>query len=256
MVEMLNGSIDHSTQVSSADKVAGWISRLGLHVPDYSGPWTEHRKMLVIPIGVGAEEDLSATVSTLLLSSVQDFIVDLSSTDYSRFSTLRAWVSRDDRFVWDGHLPALIEHSRVVLVLPVGLLLTEYSLAALFEVLQESKAVVVRVVIPGCPSTLEFWDAEFLASVGPINAERAAQKAGRERWIDGNAIGLHYVDQPAPKVFFRRGAADRHIIDISINSSPPVRAWAIQIFAIKVLKKIKFLARHAVSLRKRMVRCE
>ncbi len=35
-----------------------------------------------------------------------------------------------------------------------------------------------------------------------------------ERWISAEGLGIHAWAMPAPRVFFRRGAADKHVLDV------------------------------------------
>ncbi|NVM94854.1 hypothetical protein [Arthrobacter wenxiniae] len=180
-------------------------------------------RLAVVLAGPGSEHDAVLSISSLLMSSFQDFRVNLFSELVLGNDILSTWVDQDERFVWDAKFEEFVANSEAVLILPVGLLLTEYSLEALFEALQVPEVSVVRALVPSRHSSLEFWDAGFIRAVGCENSELSARQSGSERWMDGAAIGLHYVGQPAPRVFFRRGAADRHIVDVNVFESAPGR---------------------------------
>lgn len=206
---------------TGTERLSSWLTDAGLALPAYMGPRSESGRLSVQIIGSGEERTTALTIATLLASSFQDFRVTLPAGSLSGATTLSTWLEGDDRFHAEDSVQDNWAQFEAVLVLPAGVLLTKYSLEALFEAFRQPGTSVVRAVIPGQPQSLEFWDGPFLAAAGCRSAEAIARRTNAERWIEGAALGMHQAGDPAPKVFFRRGPADRHIVDVNVLFAPP-----------------------------------
>jgi len=96
-----------------------------------------------------------------------------------------------------------------------GCVLTAFSLAALLEVANLPDVKIVRTVVEGLRGSLELWNCRWLNDqTNRSDAESVARKLGLERWISAEGAGIHALGWPEPRVFFRRGAADRHVLDV------------------------------------------
>jgi len=223
---------------TGTERLTSWLAEAGLSLPAYMGPRSESGRLSVQIIGSGDERTTALTIATLLASSFQDFRVTLPSASLDGSTALASWLESDARFRAQDPAPGNWSRFEAVLVLPAGVLLTKYSLEALFETLRQPGTSVVRAVVPGQPQALEFWDGRFLAAAGGRSAEAAARNTNAERWIDGAALGLHQAGDPAPKVFFRRGAADRHIIDVNVMTAPPKNPLGHRVTARRMVKAL------------------
>ncbi len=230
-------------------QLAAWLADAGLALRPFMGPRSGRGRLSVVLLGSGNEQEAALTLATLLDSSFQDFRVELPAGMLKQGTEIGNWLAGDDRFSDESVFAQHVAQSETVLVLPAGLLLTKYSIEAIYEALQQPGISVVRTVVPGRPQALEFWDAQFLRNEGFEQAEAAARRAGAERWIDGAALGLHFVGEPAPKVFFRRGAAERHIVDVNVLPGPPKQAKGsrkgAKHYARAIVRRLKALGTRA-----------
>lgn len=128
---------------------------------------------------------------------------------------MQAWTLSDSRVKYLPSVPEQLPTTGYLLVIKAGCILTPFSLAALMEVARLPDVTVVRTVIEGIKGSLELWDCVWLNSQPNRSmAEHEARRRGFERWTSAEGAGIHAVDFPEPRVFFRRGAADRHILEI------------------------------------------
>ncbi|WP_449373280.1 hypothetical protein [Arthrobacter psychrolactophilus] len=128
---------------------------------------------------------------------------------------MRTWTRSDSRVKYVPSVPEKLPQTGYLLVVKAGCILTPFSLAALMEVVRLPDVTLARTVIEGISGSLELWDCIWLnAQPNRSMAEHEARKRGFERWTSAEGAGIHAVDFPEPRVFFRRGAADRHILEI------------------------------------------
>lgn len=187
--------------------------------PDF-GPWQSvPRLAILIPCGDRPKAEILATTVDILGSTFQNFAVSISDAPSDCIESLTVLLREDSRFAvsaWPlGEVPA----ARFVLVLPAGWRLTRYSLEALLSAVQLPTVAVVRVLVEGHSRPVEIWDRDYLVHNGAQHATRMARIAGLERWIDGSSLGLYAHGHQAPKVFFRKGPADRHILEFVVYDS-------------------------------------
>jgi hypothetical protein len=187
--------------------------------PDF-GPWNSvPRLAILIPSGDRPTAEIIATVEDILLSTFQDYTVLISGRPAGGLEQLRIWLRDDRRFAVATRTAREIPAAKFVVVLPAGWRLTRYSLEALLSAVQLPGVAVVRVLVEGHSRPVEIWHREYLVGSGPKNATRAARTNGAERWIDGSSLGLYAHGCVAPKVFFRKGPADRHILEFVVYDS-------------------------------------
>lgn len=199
-----NGSIAPEDQSSGVTKV------------DIYGPWAPQSQTTVLLLCQGAAQNaVRHTLKSLFESSVQNFEAICIDVPSDGLAELTSWTEHDPRIRFATASPAALPRAGAILVLRAGWILTPFSLPAMWESLALPGVKVLRSVTEGAPGTLEFWNAEWLADQGErADAESTARRLGVERWISAEGLGIHAWDLPAPRVFFRRGAADKHVLDI------------------------------------------
>ncbi|MGO4494170.1 hypothetical protein AB4Y86_19025 [Arthrobacter sp. 2YAF22_2] len=114
---------------------------------------------------------------------------------------------------------------------------------ALLSVVQLPFVSVVRALVEGHSRPVEIWDRDYLVLNGQQNATKVARINGRERWIDGASLGLYAHGLDAPKVFFRKGPADRHILEFVVYDAKT------EVFKESQRSRIQALEREIRSLK-------
>lgn len=202
------------------------------------GPWSPQTRTRVIFRCHGAtEEAVKSTLESLFSSSVQNFDVTCVSVEASVLVRVQSWTQSDARIGFATSLPESLPSEGTVLVISAGWVLTDFSLEALWSSLEMPGVSVIRSVAEGAPGTLEFWDAEWLAGQNDrAEAEHNARRLGVERWVSAEGLGIHAFNFPAPRVFFRRGAADKHIVDVVVHDGASKRVLDAKDKEISMLK--------------------
>jgi hypothetical protein len=208
-------AISESRRVSTAS----WLSSLGLETnPDFSPRTADPRLAIVLRCEDSSAAEIATTINDLLQSTFQDYSVQIVDSEAHR-TNLSEWLGADSRFSLVDSRTRTVPPGRFILVVHAGWRLTRYSLEALLEAIQSPGVHVVRALTEGRRESLEVWDSVFLQS-GPLHeAENHARVCGFERWMSGMDAGIYAYGKPVPKVFFRKGKADRHIIEFSISRS-------------------------------------
>lgn len=188
---------------------------------------TVHRPRIVVPLihiivpaASSAEMDVAVTAASVLASACQDFTVDIVGGEDPRRARVREWLSTDARFRFVESERVRAPGSVYTLVLHPGTRLGTFSLEALVDAHEASGAVLLRALVDGQRGAAEFWRSvvlDELLSAG--NPEQAVRKAGGERWLSGNSLGLYDRHHPAPKMHLRKGAAGRHDLTIIVRDS-------------------------------------
>lgn len=218
---------------------------LAIH-PDF-GPWSSvPRLAILIPCGDRPTAEIIATTGDVLGSTFQDYTVSISDASGGSVEQLRVWLRDDKRFAIATRAIREIPAARFVAVLPAGWRLTRYSLEALLAAVQLPSVSVVRVLVEGHSRPIEIWNRESLVGSGPENATKIARTNGKERWIDGSSLGLYAHGCAAPKVFFRKGPADRHILEFVAYDSKT------QAFKQSQRRRIEALEREVRGLKSQM----
>lgn len=182
------------------------------------GPWSPQTRTKILLLCQGASEDaVVATLEAIFSSTVQNFEITCVAPASTVLAPIRTWMETDSRVNFAEFLPESLPNTGAILVLRAGWVLTPFSIEALWESLELPGVRVLRSVAEGASGTLEFWNAEWLAGCGSrSDAEAQARRLGVERWISAEGAGIHSYDRPAPRVFYRRGAADRHVVDVVV----------------------------------------
>lgn len=227
-----------------------WLKSIGVSLPGYMGPWQQHPRIRILLLTNNSVEDTFRTIASLLASTVQDYKVAVDYDPGRCDSELHAWLSGDVRFSVGQAKDFNPGGSEITMVLPAGIVLTPFTIEALLQTTAHSDAQVVRVAVSKCAQGIEFWKTEFLVQHAASAAEDVARKSGGERWVNGEALGVHNANENPPKVFFRRGGADRHVVDVVVyqaRSEMPARQPIEEIAALqrelarlrKVRKRLK-----------------
>lgn len=180
------------------------------------GPWNTKNKTTVFILCKGVDETaIRATLGSVFSASVQNLAIYCIGLRSDLRQTIFEWTATDGRVIEADTIPKILPDSGSILVIPGGCILTKYSLEALIQTLSLPSVEVVRSTIDGLRGTIELWHAAWLSKQTDISqAEYNSHKLGLELWISPENIGIHSYDSPEPKVFFGRGAADRHILEV------------------------------------------
>ncbi len=181
-----------------------------------AGPWTPDSHVTIFLLCQDVSPiDVSRSLTSIFTSSIQNLTICCISTDAMSMEAVQSWTRSDSRVKYLPSVPQQLPATGFLLVLRAGCILTPFSLAALMEVSRLPDVTVVRTVIEGIRGSLELWDCVWLnAQPKRSMAEHDARRLGFERWTSAEGAGIHAVDSPEPRVFFRRGAADRHVLEI------------------------------------------
>lgn len=208
-----------------------------LHAPRRGTPLVR----ILIRSSRATDLEVAGTVASLFGSATQDFAVDILAEPGSR-PKLEEWLATDDRFSFVGTGTKVIADAGFTLVLGAGTALGLHSLEAMIESMRQTEAQVLRALVDGQPGAVEFWETGTLRRLSEAgDPEKAARKAGGERWVSGNALGLHDFRRPKPKLHLRKGAAaslDLNIVVRDLSNSSTRRDYEQQIRQLEArLKK-------------------
>lgn len=180
------------------------------------GPWSDATRLaVVIRCSNVSAPELVDSLNSLFRSTFQNFVIYCVGAEDDTVRVLSGWALTDPRVRFVATIPDNFTSMGAVLVMPGGSVLTRFSLEALFEVLGLPGVVVVRTVVEGLKGSIEFWTTQGMPDSDSWSSlEQTARKNKAERWISAEGIGIHASGRPEPKVFFRRGAANRHEIDV------------------------------------------
>lgn len=196
-----------------------WLESIGISLPVYFWPRGKKPRVRILLLTGSSPDETAKTIASLLTSTVQDFLVVFDNSAVVREDKVKSWLQSDDRFVLDPQILDEDGGSERTMILPAGIILTPYTIEALLETTLDPEVKVVRVSVNRCVRGVEFWKTDFLSEHTPKAAEDMARKLGAERWVNGEALGIHASSENAPKVFLRRGRADRHILDVVVYHS-------------------------------------
>ncbi len=211
---MFNGHAPAATAIEDELRLAG-IAVKQLHTPRRATPLLH----IMIRAGKAADLQVAATIASLFRSSCQDFAVDVVQEEHSHRPRLQEWLATDTRFSLVQADKNRVGDGTYTLVLNAGTALGTHSLEAMIDSMAETGATVLRALVDGQSGAVEFWrTAELRTHAGAgIDPEKAARRAGTERWISGNALGLHEYRRPKPKLHLRKGAAGAHDLTIVVR---------------------------------------
>jgi hypothetical protein len=195
------------------------LRRAGIELKTHHTPRGETPLIrIIIPAGKASELEIAGTIASLFRSACQDFAVDIVQERKGGLGRLEEWLATDERF---SFLPAGKKHIRdatFTLVLGAGTALGGHSLEAMIDSIRVSEAMVLRALVDGQPGAIELWRTAALRSVADAgDPEKAARRAGGERWVSGNALGLHHFRRPQPKPHLRKGAAGALDLNIVVR---------------------------------------
>lgn len=199
---MDKGSQAVSASIKEELRHAGFALK-ALHTPRQETPLVR----ILVRAAKATDLEIAGTVASLFGSACQDFAVDILVADGGR-PKLEEWLATDRRFSFlagDGEQPA---EAAYTLVLNAGTALGMHSLEAMMETLRHTQALVLRALVDGQPGAIELWQTATLRELSESgDPEKSARSAGGERWVSGNALGLHDFRRPKPKLHLRKGAA-------------------------------------------------
>lgn len=183
------------------------LRSVGIELREHHGPRTgQPLVQVLVRDGKSTELEIVATVGTLLKSGCQDFHVTILSA--AARPRLEVWLADDTRFAFAEGKNDVLHPSAYTLVVPAGVALGVHSLEAAIEAVRETQCLVLRALVDGRSDAIELWQTPALRSYAAQgDPEKLARRAGGERWVSGNGLGLHDYRQPKPKLHLRRGAA-------------------------------------------------
>ncbi len=211
---MPNSSHSTGSAIEEELRLAGVVLK-PLHAPRQATPLLH----ILIRAGKATDLEVAGTIASLFRSSCQDFAVDVVQEDHSQRTKLREWLAADTRFTFVQAGIRQPRNSAYTLVLNAGTALGAHSLEAMIDSLVETNATVLRALVDGQGGGIELWrtaDLDAHAEAG-TDPEKAARRTGGERWVAGNALGLHEFRRPKPKVHLRKGAAGSHDLTIVVR---------------------------------------
>lgn len=206
-----------STSIEEELQQAGVVLK-SIHTPRCERPLVR----ILIRADKAADLEIAGTVASLFGSAMQDFAVDILTEPGSR-PRLEEWLATDGRFSFVVPGTKSVADAGFTLVVGAGTALSMHTLEAMIESLQQTEAQVLRALVDGLPGAVEFWETSLLRRLSEEgDPEKAARKAGGERWVSGNALGLHEYRRPRPKLHLRKGAAatlDLNIVVRDLSNS-------------------------------------
>jgi hypothetical protein len=250
---MTNSEIGSGAQLQSSENEQEsspqWISALGVEMPPDFAPRTGNPRLtIILRCEHGSAPEIVSSVADILSSTFQDYSVQIVGCERNR-QDLSDWLGTDERFSFVKRGGDVTPTGKFVLVFDAGWRMTRYSLEALLAAVQTPGVQLVRALTEGRRGSLEMWDGSLLRSVPASEAEKLARAEGVERWMSAEDAGIYSHGRPAPKVFFRKGKADRHIVEISIWESKRDRPARPESVRIKELEKEVERLRAVLSLR-------
>lgn len=237
---MTNSEPERGSQLQSLENrreaSSQWTSALGVEVPQDFAPRTGNPRLrIILRCTNGSAPEIVSSVADILSSTFQDYSVQMIDCEHIG-ADLSDWLGTDERFSFAKRGFDVMRTDKFVLVLDAGWRMTRYSLEALLAAVQTPGVQLVRALAEGRAGSLEMWDASLLRSVPAKLAEKQARTEGAERWMSAEDAGIYSHGRPVPKVFFRKGKADRHIVDVSIWDSKRDRSARPQSVKIKELE--------------------
>lgn len=211
---MFKGHTPAGTAIEDELRLAGVVLK-PLHTPRRATPLLH----ILIRAGKATDLQVAGTIASLFRSACQDFSVDVVQEQHSHRPRLEEWLATDSRFAFVQAGTRKLGNSAYTLVLNAGSALGTHSLEAMIDSLIESEATVLRALVDGQRGGIELWrtgDLRAHAEAG-TDPEQAARRTGGERWISGNALGIHEFRRPKPKVHLRKGAAGAHDLTIVVR---------------------------------------
>lgn len=194
-----------SASIEEELRNAGYVLKT-LHMPRRETPLVR----ILVRAAKATDLEIAGTVASLLGSACQDFAVDIivERNGTRPRPRLREWLGTDPRFTFAAADGPAIADSVYTLVISAGTALGLHSLEAMIDSLQQSQAQVLRALVDGQAGALELWRTETLRQLRASgDPETSARTAGGERWVSGNALGVHDFRRPKPKLHLRKGAA-------------------------------------------------
>lgn len=191
-----------SASIEAELRDAGFTLK-ALHTPRRETPLVR----ILVRAAKARDLEIAGTVASLLGSACQDFAVDILVENGSR-PKLEEWLATDSRFSFLRTDEQDIAEAVYTLVVSAGTVLGLHSLEAMIDSLRQTQALVLRSLVDGQPGAVELWQTATLRELRAAgDPERSARSAGGERWVSGNALGLHDFRRPKPKLHLRKGAA-------------------------------------------------
>ena len=189
-----------------------WHAEAGLTLSRLSGPAPSARGLLGVVVDARKSEisQVCLTVSSLLRGTVQRPRIQILLSHSADARPIAEWVAHEQQISLITSLAEVTPGEEYLMVIPAGVIAGAYSVEAAVECLDVSGAGVLRVLVDGVEGAVEVWRSAALGDAGDRSAAEArARAAGRERWISGASTGMHAVGRPAPKMFLRKGPAEK-----------------------------------------------
>lgn len=193
-----------------------------------NGPQQSEAGMLSIVVD-GRTADISLiclTISSLLRGTAQRSRMQVllpTDADQSWFST---WIAHERQISLINSLDAVTPGDSCVMILPAGVVVGMFSLEAAVECLDVSAANVLRILVDGCPGSVELWRTKALGDRQlRAAAEQKTRRSGAERWVSGASVGMYAAGRPEPKMFLRKGRAGKFEVKVLVRDTarPDVR---------------------------------
>ena len=158
----------------------------------------------------GETSQVCLTVSSLLRGTVQRPRIQILLPRSASASPIAEWVAHEPQISLITSLAEVTPGEEYLMVVPAGTIAGAYSVEAAVECLDTSGAGVLRVLVDGVDGAVEVWRSGALGdSAARSDAEARVRAAGRERWVSGASTGMHAAGRPAPKMFLRKGPAEK-----------------------------------------------
>lgn len=189
-----------------------WHAEAGLTPSRLAGPAPSARGILGVVVDARKSEtsQVCLTVSSLLQGTVQRPRIQILLSRSADPRPIAEWVAHEQQISLITSLAEVTPGEEYLMVIPAGVIAGGYSVEAAVECLYVSGAGVLRVLVDGVDGAVEVWRSAALGDAGERSAAEArARAAGKERWVSGASTGMHAVGRPAPKMFLRKGSAEK-----------------------------------------------
>ena len=204
------------------DLLQQWHTEAGLIPTRLAGPAASPLGLLAIVVdGRDCEtSQVCLTVSSLLQGTVQRARIQILLSESADSRLIGEWIAHEHQVSLINALQEVLPGEEYLMVIQAGVIVGAYSVEAAVACLDTADAAVLRVVIDGVERAAELWRSDALGDSGErFDAELRARAAGSERWVSGASTGMHAAGRPAPKMFLRKGVAEKFEVRVVVRDT-------------------------------------
>ena len=196
-----------------------WHTEAGLKHCSLSAPAPSVGGRLCIVVdGRNSEaQNICLTLSSVLRGTVQRVRIQILAPQSADSQLIAGWVANEPQISMIQSISDVRSGDDYLMVLPAGVIAGTHSVEAAVECLEVTGASVLRVVVDGVERSVEVWRTDALGAAGERRtAEARARGQGSERWTSGASTGMHAAGRPAPRMYLRKGPAERFDMEVLV----------------------------------------